>query len=115
MREGHFSDYISDEIELEAPSIEFEEMEKKESKPKVESPKKDTNDSFLKEPQPTSSLTQDQPRETFSKKRHLSSSPSCAEKADEQNSTQKTQRIKSRKKKKKKRSSIIKRIFLRFK
>jgi len=103
------SQEISYDKELGNLTIEQKKTEKNEIKTKVEFVKNNINDSVSKEAQPTSISTQDQPRESSSKKRNLSSSSSCAEMTSELNSTQKTQRKKG-KKKKKKSDSFIKRI-----
>jgi len=104
------SEKISYNNELEILAVERMKSEKKERMSKWEKIKNYFTGRVLKEPLPTSVSAQDQPRESLSKKRKLSSSPSCAEKASELKSTQKIIRRK-RKKKKKKRDSVIKRIF----
>jgi len=108
--ECHSSDKISDYNELEILAVERMKSEKKESMSKLEKIKNYFIRSGFKEPQPTRILAQDPPRYSSSKKRDLSSSPLCAEKASELKSTQKTQSEK-RKKKKKKRNFAIKRMF----
>jgi len=115
-RQGYFIDHISHDAELEAPIVERKKTEKNVSKSKSELIQNSINNSIFKEPQLISNLNKDKSSESLSKKRNLSSSPSCvektscAEKSSELQSAQKSQRRK-RKKKKKKNASIIKRLF----
>jgi len=112
---------ISRDVQPEAPSKELKKTEKNESKSKSELIENDINNGIYKEPQRNSNLNQDKPSESLCKKRNLSSSPSCAEKASwaekasELKSAQKSTRRKMKKKKKKKKGSIIKRLFQRLK
>jgi len=103
-------------MELEAPTAERKKTDKHASKPELEIVRNNINDSVAKKPQPASNLTQDQPKESLSRKRELSSSPSCTEKTKELKSAQISPRRqrKKKKKKKKKKGSIIKRFFQKF-
>jgi len=120
-REGYFIDHISHDVEQEAPTVNRMKTEKNESKSKLELIKDIISRSIFKEPQQTSSVNQDEPSESLTKKRNLSSSPCCAEKPSFAEKTcelklvQKSPLRKRKKTKKKKKSSIIKRLFQKLK
>jgi len=116
VRECETSNKINHDNEVEKLAKDRKKLEKSEIKTKVEFKINIINDRVFKKPQPTSNSSQDQQRESLSKKRNLSNSNSssvsslCVENVSKLKSTEKI-KSKKMKKNKKKRHSIMERVF----